>query len=61
MNAIVSNPLGVLAVGILIVVGGVIAIVGRLDRSGESGYFYDLLLMVVFAMGAVIVFGTASS
>lgn len=59
MNAIGANPLDVV-IGILIGVGGVIAFIGRLDRSGESRYFYGLLLTVVFVVGAAIMLGTVS-
>jgi len=60
MNSMAVNPLGVV-IGILIGVSGVIALIARLDRTGESRIFYNLLLTVVFVIGAAIVMGAATS
>jgi hypothetical protein len=59
MNSIALNPVDVL-VGILIGIGGVIALISRLDRAGESGCFYGLLLTMIFAVVAVLMLGTAA-
>jgi hypothetical protein len=60
MSGLVLNAANVL-VGILIGVGGVIALVSRLDRSGESRIFYNMLLTMVFVLGAAIVLGATAS
>ena len=56
MNSVALNAANML-VGILIGIGGVIALVSRLDRTGESGCFYHLLLTAVVIAIAAIVLG----
>lgn len=56
MNSVALNAANML-VGILIGVGGIIALISRLDRTGESGCFYQLLLTVVVVAIAAIVLG----
>lgn len=60
MNSLSIHAMN-LMVGVLIGVGGIVALVGRFDRSGESGCFYRLLLLLIAATIAVIVLGAAGS
>jgi hypothetical protein len=56
MNSLALN-VGNVLIGILIGVGGIIALFSRLDRTGDSGCFYQLLLAVVVGAIVVIVLG----
>lgn len=56
MNGLALSAANVL-VGILIGVGGIIALFSRLDRAGESGCFYRVLLTVIGGAAALIVLG----
>ena len=60
MSGLALNAVNLL-VGVLIGVGGVVALFSRLDRTGESGCFYQLLLTVIGVVLVVIVLGMIAS
>ena len=52
------NPLMSLAAALLMVLGSIIAVIGALDRSRDSGCFY--ILMIGLVVVAVIAFASAA-
>ncbi len=51
------HPLASLVVAFLVGAGSVVYVIGRLDRSGESGCFYTLLIGLFAVMALVILMG----